>query len=397
MSPPSHRLSAIDALRGFVMVVMALDHVRDFIHRGAMTASPTDLSTTTTALFLTRWVTHICAPVFLFTAGLGAYLWASQGRRRRLQLSWFLLTRGVWFVLLELTVMRLAYNFTFAGEYPVFLIVLWVLGLCLIGLSALVWLPVPLLAAISIATIVLHHLLDPIQASQFGAFRWAWLLLHQVGVFSVAGVTAIVAYPFVPWIAVMALGYCFGPIMEQDAARRTRALTASGLAALAGFVLLRAINAYGDPQPWATQPSALFTALSFLNTTKYPPSLMFLSMTLGPAFLLLAWFDRRQIHATHPLAVFGRVPLFYFVLHFYLAHAAAVLLAFVTYGAAAWSFVFHPLPSMGGPRALFPADFGYPLWAAYVVWAVVVLVSYPACQWFATFKARHRTWWIGYL
>jgi uncharacterized membrane protein len=324
-------------------------------------------------------------------------LWASHGRRRRLELSWFLLTRGLWFVVLELTVMRLAYNFTFASEYPVFLIVLWVLGLCLIGLALLVWLPGRLLAVISLATIVLHHLLDPVQPSQFGELGWAWLLLHQVGAFTVAGVTAIVAYPLVPWIAVMALGYCFGPIVGRDAPRRQRALIAIGLAFVAAFVVLRAINAYGDPQPWRSQPSAVFTALSFLNTTKYPPSLMFLLMTLGPALLLLAWFDRRGVPGGHPIVVFGRVHLFYFVLHFYAAHVAAVLLALVTYGATAWSFVFNPVPSMGGPQALFPDDFGYPLSVAYLVWIAVVVARYPACRWFAAFKTRHRAWWIGYV
>ena len=392
----SRRIESIDALRGLVMVIMALDHVRDFVHRGAMTGSPTDLATTTPLLFFTRWITHICAPVFMLTAGMGAYLWWQRGRSRR-ELSWFLLTRGIWLIVLEVTVMRLAYNFTFSAQYPLLLIVLWALGGCMILMAALVWLPLPALAAVSLAAIGGHNLLDGVDPARLGAAAGLWTVLHQPGVVPFPGMVVFVAYPLVPWVAVMALGFCLGPIYRWDAPRRERWLLMVGTAATAAFVMLRAINAYGDPAPWSGQRSPVYTLLSFLNTTKYPPSLLFLLMTLGPALLLLAWLDRRGTRPSHPLVVFGRVPLFYFVLHFFLAHLAVLALSLLAYGTAAWAFMLNPVPSMGGPKELFPAEFGWSLGVAYLVWAMVVVALYPVCRWFAGVKARRRDWWLGYL
>ncbi len=396
-APPAARVAAIDALRGAVMIIMALDHVRDFVHRGAMSASPTDLATTTPVLFLTRWVTHLCAPTFMLTAGLGAFLWWQRGKSRG-QLSVFLVTRGVWLMLLEVTVMRVAYDFDLASPYPVFLLVLWVLGLCMVGLAALVWLPIPVLATLSLAVIVLHNGLDGVTADRFGSAAGVWNLLHQPGVFLVGGTPVLVGYPLIPWIAVMALGFCAGPLFLMERERRRRRLMAIGAVAIAWFLAERLINGYGDPVPWAVQSSPVFTVLSFLNTTKYPPSLDFLLMTLGPAFLALAWLDRPGLKSSNPLVVFGRVPLLYFVLHFYLAHLAAVLLAFAKYGASAWAFAFHRLPSMGGSAELFPPGFGDDLWVAYLVWGVIVLALYPVCRWFGELKARRREWWwLSYL
>ena len=381
----TRRVVAIDAIRGVVMVFMALDHVREFVHRGAMSYSPTDLARTTTALFLTRWVTHICAPVFMFTAGMGAFLWWQQSRTRE-QLSTFLLTRGFWLLVLELTVMRLAYNFDFSQRYPLLLLVLWALGACMIGLAALVWLPLRALAVLSIAVVTLHNCLDYVTASQFGASAGIWNLIHEAGAFRLAGATVIVGYPLVPWIAVMALGFCFGRVFLMESSLRRRYLVAIGAASTLAFVVIRALNRYGDPVPWSTQSSVIDTALSFLNTTKYPPSLAFLLMTLGPALLALAYFDLAELKPSNPLVVFGRVPLFYFVIHFYAAHATAVVLAWLRYGRASLTFAFHPVPSMGGPRELFPAGFGYDLWVVYVVWALIVMGLYPACRWFARIK-----------
>jgi uncharacterized membrane protein len=395
-APPTPRVDAIDALRGAVMIVMALDHVRDFVHRGAMSASPTDLATTTPVLFLTRWVTHLCAPTFMLTAGLGAFLWWQRGRTRT-QLSVFLLCRGAWLMLLEVTVMRVAYDFDLVSRDPVFLLVLWVLGLCMVGLAALVWLPIPALATLSLAVIVLHNGLDGVTADRFGSAAGVWNLLHQPGAFLIAWTPVIVGYPLIPWLAVMALGFCAGPLFLMERQRRRRLLVTIGAAAIVWFIAERAINGYGDPVPWATQSSPVYTVLSFLNTTKYPPSLDFLLMTLGPALLALAWLDRPDLKPSNPLVVFGRVPLFYFVLHFYLAHLAAVLLAFARYGGSARAFAFHRLPSMGGDATLFPPRFGEDLWVVYLVWGVIVLALYPACRWFGNLKARRREWWLSYL
>jgi len=393
----NRRLTSVDALRGLVMIIMALDHVRDFVHRGAMSQSPTDLATTTPLLFMTRWITHFCAPVFMLTAGMGAYFFWRNGNRTKGQLSRFLVTRGLWLIALELTLMQLAYNFNLSSSNPIFLIVLWVLGACMIVLAGLAWLPIGALTAVSIATIALHNMLDGISARSFGALAPAWMLLHQVGGFQLAGRVFIAAYSLIPWFAVMALGFCMAPIFSIEPDARRRRLLAIGAAMTAAFLALRALNVYGDPFRWVAQPTAAFTLLSFLNTTKYPPSLAFLLMTLGPAVMLVSRFDRLSFSRSNPLIVFGRVPLFYFVLHFFLAHVAIVALALARYGSGAAGFMFQPVPSMGGPPKAFPPDFGFALWVAYAVWAAIVIGAYPLCRWFAAVKERGDRWWLSYL
>jgi uncharacterized membrane protein len=390
------RLSSIDALRGVVMVIMALDHVRDFFHASALSFSPTDLTRTIPILFFTRWITHFCMPVFMFAAGMGAFLYGKRNHSRG-QLSRFLLTRGVWFIVLELTVMRLAYDFSFSLRFQFLLLILWIFGVCMIVMAALVYLPVRWLAALSLAVIVLHNCLDGIQSSRFGSGAWVWNLLHQPGAFPFAGETFLAPYPVVPWIAVMAAGYCFGQVFSFEPAVRRSLMLRIGLGSTVAFLVIRAINLYGDPAPWAHQKSAVFTVLSFLNCTKYPASLDFVLMTLGPAILLLAYFEGRNFKASNPIIVFGRVPMFYFVLHFYLIHTLAVLAAWLRYGTSAGRFTFSLLPSMGGPRDLFPTNFGYPLWVVYGVWILTVALLYPLCRWFAKVKAGRHDWWLSYL
>lgn len=392
----SSRLTSLDAWRGLIMVMMALDHVRDFVHAGAMTGSPEDLATTTPILFLTRWLTHFCAPVFMFAAGAGVFL-KLQREGSKAKLSWYLLTRGVWLVLLELTIMRLAMNFSIDLQYPVLLLVLWALGMCMVVLAALMHLPMPAIAIVSAVLILGHNAVDGVRAAQLGVWPWLWNVLHQQGVFIVGGVPVVTAYPLVPWIGVMAAGFCFGPVLRMAPPARQRVMIRSGLALIAGFVILRTFNLYGEPSHWSPQGSAAMSVVSFLRATKYPPSLIFLMMTMGPALLVLAWLDRLDWSKQHPLNVIGRVPLFYYVIHFWLIHLVASALAFVTHGSASLAWLFMPLPSMGGPAKLFPPDFGYPLWAAYVVWIAVVLMMYPLCRWFAALKARHTGWWWGYL
>ena len=388
----NRRLDSVDALRGLVMIIMALDHVRDFIHRGAMLSQqPTNLATTTPILFMTRWLTHFCAPVFMFTAGMGAYFYL-RNNRTKAHLATFLITRGVWLIVLELTVMQLLYNFGISSQYPIFLLVLYVLGACMIILAALIWLPVPWLTALSVVTIVLHHLLDSTRSTT----PW-WLLLHQQGAFAFAGRIFIAAYALVPWFAVMALGYCTAAVFSWEAGRRRRFLLRVGIAMTIAFLVVRGINVYGDPSRWAWQSSATLTVLSFLNTSKYPPSLLFLLMTLGPALIVLSWFERRDFSRGNPLIVFGRVPLFYFVLHFFAAHAAIVLMSIAKYGTSAFGFMFQPVPSMGGPLAAFPQGFGYDLWVAYAVWIAIVVLLYPVCRWFAAVKERNRSRWLSYV
>jgi uncharacterized membrane protein len=377
------RLTSIDALRGLIMILMTLDHVRDFTHRGAMPFSPTDLNRTSPILFFTRWITHFCAPVFVFTAGMGAFFWWQHGRTRT-QLSRFLLVRGPWLILLEVSVMRFAYFFHMAGGYPVLLLVLWVIGLAMVSLAALVWLPAPVLAGVSISAMALHNAFDFVKGGAPG------IVLHRPGVISLGGLSFHVGYPLIPWVFVMAAGFCF--------ARSFRRLSAPiGCVATAGFFALRALNIYGDPVRWSAQKSAAFTALSFLNTVKYPPSLLFLLMTLGPALLVLAWFERLHLAPSNPLVIFGRVPLFYFIGHFLMAHSIAVFLTFARYGARAWTFAFRPFPSMLGPGLTSPSDFGWPLWVTYAVWIAVVLILFPVYHWYAKLKATHRWDWLSYL
>lgn len=387
------RIPSVDALRGFVMIIMALDHVRDFFHVGAMTFQPEDLSRTTVALFFTRWITHICAPFFMFTAGAGAYFWFQRGHTHQ-ELSRFLWKRGLWLVVLELTVLRFILNFSLVNGL-VLLSVLWALGWSMVALGFLSRIPIRALTIFSIATIALHNLADRIPASSFGSSAWLWNILHQIGVFQVGGVPVFAAYPLIPWIAVMSAGFCFGQIFSLDPPKRQKLLTQIGLGLIAAFVVVRAINIYGDPVPWSVQENGMMV-LSFLRCNKYPPSLDFLLMTLGPAILLLSWFDRLQFSKTNPLIVFGRVPLFYFLVHFFMAHALTIPFALVQYGRA--DFVLNsPPPSLGGSATLFPPDYGYSLGVVYAVWITVVILLYPLSLWFARLKERRRDLaWLSY-
>jgi uncharacterized membrane protein len=389
------RLQSVDALRGTVMIIMALDHVRDFVSSAAMSFSPTDLSRTTPSLFFTRWITHFCAPVFAFTAGIGAFLWMRRDRTKG-QLSRFLVSRGVWLIVLELTVLRwiLFLQFGWTNQL-IILSVIWMLGLSMVVLAALIHLPTRLLAGLSILVIAGHNYFDSLQPASFGREAWLWDILHVQSVFPLHGANLLVAYPLLPWVAVMAAGYCFGPVLRWDRERRQRFLMWLGVALTVAFLVVRAGNRYGDPAPWSAQHSALFTLLSFLNCTKYPPSLQFLLMTLGPALIVMALLERVRFSDTNPLIVFGRVPFFYFALHLAVAHVFAILLGVMRYGPK--GFLLLPAPSMGSPANLFPPNYGYDLWAVYAVWIAVVVMLYPACRWYAGLKQRRRDWWLSYL
>ncbi len=393
-SPGPGRIQSVDAVRGAIMILMALDHTRDFVHSTAMSSSPTDLARTTGFLFFTRWITHFCAPVFTFTAGLGAFFWARK--KMPAQLSRFLVSRGVWLMVLEVTVLRfiLSLDVSFQGKL-IILTVFWMLGLCMVVLAALVHLPARWLIGLSIAIMAAHNLLDSVRAPRFGSAAWAWDILHQQGVFRLDGANVLVAYPLIPWVAVMAAGYCLGPVLLREPAQRQQFLIRLGLILSAGFVLLRALNLYGDPARWSVQQSALFTALSFLNCTKYPPSLDFLLMTLGPALLAMAWLEKMRLSATNPLTVFGRVPFFFFLLHLALIHGMAILLNLLRFGKQ--SFLLLPPPSMGAPRAAFPRDYGFSLMVVYAVWLAVIGLVYPACRWYSELKQRRTDWWLSYL
>jgi uncharacterized membrane protein len=375
----AERNQAIDWLRGAVMIVMALDHSRMFV------GSEVDLHTASAALYFTRWITHFCAPVFVLLAGMAAYL-HGQPLGSTGALSRYLFTRGLWLAFLEITVVRLVWML-YIGPQILVLQVIWAIGVSMMVLAGLVWLPRAAIAAITAALIAGHNLLDTVHAADLGAFRWLWLLLHEHGQLEpFSGARWFVIYPLMPWVAVMAAGYLIGPWARLPrAARRTRFLRA-GLALVAAFVVLRAINLYGDPQPWSADGGPLRALLSFLDCEKYPPSLLFLAMTLGPALCVLAWMDRPLGPWAARVAIYGRVPLLYYVMHLFLIHAAAIALAWPLLGVAA---VTHPF--VGGE------PLGYSLSAVYVVWIAVVLALYPMCRWFADVKRRSRSAWMSYL
>jgi uncharacterized membrane protein len=395
-SIPAPRIQSVDALRGAIMMLMAIDHIRDYVAQSAQQFLPTDLSRTTPAIFLTRWITHFCAPVFLLTAGLGAYLWMTRGYHSKGQLSRLLIIRGSWLIVLELTILRLIMfsQISFTAN-PVLLIILWAIGLSMIALAGLIYLPMRILLGVSIAIVALHNLLENVPAERFGRLAWLWNILYQRGLIAVDGINFRPAYPVLPWIGVMAGGYCLGTVFDWDSDRRRRFLVRLGLALSAAFIVVRAINIYGDPFRWSSQASPVFTVLSFLNVTKYPPSLDFLLMTLGPALIAMAWLEKFHFPFTNPLIVFGRVPFFYYGAHLLLAHLIAIAMNYARYGAH--SFLFLAPPSMGGPSELFPVDFGFPLWTVYAVWILVLGLLYPACLWFARLKQRRHDWWLTYL
>jgi uncharacterized membrane protein len=396
---PIRRLTSVDTLRGVVMILMALDHVRDFF--GVPGISPTNLAQTTVPLFLTRWITHICAPVFFLLTGTGAFL--SLGRKSVPELSRFLFTRGVWLILLELTVIR-CLGFQFNVDYQVtLLLVIWALGWAMIVLSALVWLPVPAILAFGIVMIVGHNLLDGVQSA-----HPLWVILHAPGfVMNRPGFVVFAPYTLIPWVGVTAVGYALGQIYRPfDSAQGTASIVEGwrperrrgflfgwGLGLTAAFLALRAINGYGDPALWTSQASGALTVVSFLNVTKYPPSLLFLLMTLGPALLILRALDGGTPRLLRPALVFGRVPLFYFLLHLPLIHLLAVIVCYAQNRAVHWMF---ESPNLGSYPFTAPPGWGWSLPVIYLLWVLVVVMLYPVCRWFALVKQRRTDAWLSY-
>jgi len=376
------RQRSIDVVRGVVMVLMALDHVRDYVSE--LRFPPEDLSRASAALFATRWLTHFCAPAFFLLAGIGVGLMLR--RRAPRDVSRFLVARGLWLVVLELVVTAIGWRFSLE-LIPFFALVLWALGWSMIVLAVLLHLPRPLLAVVAVVAIAGHNLLDGVDAQALGALAPLWHVLHQPG-FAVPGVL-LIAYPLVPWFAVMTLGMLMAPLFGWDAARRRRVLLWGGALALLAFVVLRALGGYGDPGPWSLQRSPALTVASFLNVRKYPPSLLFLLMTLGPTCLALVAAERAQGRVASWLAVYGRVPLFYYTLHIVVAHLLAMLLS------VAQGNGFRPISIMTDPAAVAPSH-GLALPGVYLTWLVVVLLLYHPCRWFGRLKSRRDWWWLRY-
>jgi len=381
----SFRIESVDLLRGAVMILMALDHTRDFL--GANTVNPIDLEHTTAPLFLTRWITHFCAPVFFLLTGTGAYL--SLRKKSKRELSRFLFTRGLWLIFLESTLFR-CLGFQFNFDYHVTLLnVLWALGWAMIVLSLLVRIPTSVTVSLGIIMIAGHNLLDSIRSS-----NPLWSMLHSPNfVLKSPQHSVFVVYTLIPWVGVTAVGHRLGLIYDWTSGRRRTFLLRAGLILVAAFVVLRGINVYGDPLRWTMQKSALFIALSFLNTCKYPPSLLFLLMTLGPALVLLCVVERKTPELLRPALVFGRVPMFYFLLHIPLIHLIAVGVCYARYGHVHWMF---ESPSISQFPITSPPGWGFSLLIVYMFWIGVVIALYPLCRWFAAVKQRRSDTWLSY-
>jgi uncharacterized membrane protein len=389
------RIASIDIIRGAVMVLMAVDHVR--VYSGLPAGGPTP------GIFFTRWITHFCAPAFVFLAGTSAFLYG----RRHQDLPRFLWTRGIWLVLLELTVIRLAWTFNLDFAHYLLAGVIWVIGWCMILLALLVRLPTVAVGMIGVLVIASHNLLDGYAGALSrtlgnDATAALWKILY-IGFWAgpirlgESGPQLWVLYSIVPWVGVIAAGYGFGSLMTAEPARRRRLCLQLGLGATALFLLLRGFNLYGDPSSWGGPAAAgrpgMPRLLSFLNTSKYPASLDFLLMTLGPTIALVPLLEHARGVVARWLIVFGKVPFFFYLLHIPLIHALAIGVSALRQGRVnPWLFTNHP---MANPPA--PEGYTWPLWQLYATWLVAVLLLYPACAWFAEVKRTRRERWLRYL
>lgn len=381
--PP--RMASVDMLRGLVIILMALDHTRDYFHSQAFLFDPTSPERTDLALYLTRWVTHFCAPTFVLLAGVSAFLQGEAGKGKA-ALCRFLWTRGLWLILLEMVVVNFGWNFTIYGFG---LQVIWALGVGMIALAGLIWLPRRAVLAIGVAIIAGHNLLGPIEPRDLGAWSPLWNVLHDPGF---VPPMVFVAYPVLPWIGVMAFGYGLAPVFTAGPERRRRTLLVLGLAMIAAFLFLRGINVYGDPRPWKDFAEPMRRAFSFFDVAKYPPSLDYLLITIGPMLALLPALERLKGPVARILDVYGRAPLMFYVAHIYLIHAA-MLLTGLAMGFRAEIFVWV----LADPSRLVAAGWGFPLWVVYVVWIAVVASLYPLCRWWGELKRTRRDWWLSYL
>jgi uncharacterized membrane protein len=397
----AQRIVSLDIMRGLVMVIMALDHTRDFFTN--LRFEPENLARTYYALFFTRWMTHFCAPLFFFLAGTGAFFY---GRRRTPQaLSRFLWTRGLWLIAIEFTVVGTAWTFLFPwGMFGV----IWALGACMVLMAAIVRMPLRWVAGFTAILIVGHDLLDPVRPKQFGSFAWVWTILHvRGGVQLPFEVRSFVLFPLVPWVAVMAAGYVFGSIYLLDGERRRKLIARIGLGLTIAFVLLRLADLYGNPPvglggvsqgDWHVQATVEKTVILFLDVEKYPPSLQYLLMTLGPCLLLLAWLDKKLDQngggsvspALSPLLTFGRVPMLFYILHLYLIHWLALVVALLSHQPIGWLL-------NGGFMFGAPDGWGYGLPFVYLMWITVVVILYFPCRWYEGVKQRRKDWWLSYV
>ena len=388
------RITSIDFLRGLVIILMALDHVRMYFGFGTWYSEPTDLATTTPLLFFTRWITHFCAPIFVFLAGTSAYLYGMK-RANVKETALFLLRRGLWLIFVELFIVNFAWTFDITYSFRI-LQVIWAIGVSMVALSALVFLPNGSILGIGALLVFGHNLLDSVTVGGSSAQDIIWYALHQPhSVFIDSTHFVNFVYPVLPWIGLMALGYGFGSLYQNDfpAEQRRRWLLSIGISATLLFIILRGFQLYGEPHPWRTQDSFVFSLMSFLNTTKYPPSLQFLLMTMGPALILLSVIEAFGNRLPKPAVVFGKVPFFFYIVHLYVIHALATLL--LVYEGRDWhQYILSARGIMSGALS----NFGLSLEAVYFVWILVILLLYPICGWYQNYRTNNPFKpWLSYL
>ncbi|HMO61066.1 MAG TPA: heparan-alpha-glucosaminide N-acetyltransferase domain-containing protein [Ferruginibacter sp.] len=392
------RIQSIDVLRGLVMVIMALDHVRDFFYKtplegaGATALDPTNLQTTYPALFFTRWITHFCAPLFVLLSGVSIYLMAQ--RKTKKQLSFFLITRGAWLMLVEIILISFAWTFKPQYNFIIFQVI-WVLGVCMFLMGLLIFLPYRALLTLGLIIFFGHNLMDlpAVSANLKGLPFWDLAYYADFAYFPLSVNRGIIfVYPFIPWLGVMLLGYCLGKwyLPGTDSRWRQQKLLQAGVALIVLFIGLRFSNWYGDPVPWAAQPRGpVYSFLSFLNLNKYPPSLLYLCVTLGGGLLVLRLFEKIQFRFAAVLNVFGRVPMLYYILHLYLIHLLTLpvfyLQGFTNADITKGFFNFRP------------DKLGFGLAGVYAVWLLVLLLLYPVCKKYNQYKSTHKQWWLSYL
>ena len=393
-SAHTNRIESIDFLRGLVMIIMALDHVRMYFGLGTWYAEPTDLATTTPLLFFTRWITHFCAPVFVLLAGTSANLYGMRKANIK-ETAGFLLTRGLWLIVVELVVVNFAWTFDITYSFRI-LQVIWAIGVSMVVTSALVFLPRVLILVTGIILVFGHNLLDSIRVRGSAMPDVIWYILHQPGSVRIDSTHLVnFVYPVLPWIGLMALGYAGGILYKTDfpAEQRRRWLFAAGICLTLLFIFLRGFNLYGEPSTWQIQTSPMFSLMSFLNTTKYPPSLHFLLMTMGPALLFLSALETIGNRLAKPVIVFGRVPFFFYIVHLYVIHALAMLL--LVYQGRDWhAYILSARGIASGTLS----SFGLGLEAVYPIWVMIVILLYPVCKWYQTYRENHPAkWWLSYL
>lgn len=384
------RIEAVDLLRGFVIILMVLDHTRDYVHPSGYGPDPLDPLTTTPLLYATRWVTHLCAPIFVFLAGASAWLQMNSGKAMPV-LSRFLFQRGCWILALELTV--IPFGWSFSVPFVWFLQVLWAIGWSMIGLAAAIRLPRAAILVLGLAIVAGHNLAANVQPEALGLFSYAWMFFFKGGLLQYHGEPRVLLlYPVLPWFGVILLGYAAGPILA--ARDRHRLHLSLGLGLIGTFLVLRLANVYGDPKPWTSMATARQTIMSFLDLEKYPPSLMFITATLGIAFLLYPLLERLPKAAAHVLLVFGSVPMFTYITHIYVMHGVAIFIRLLAGQSLDPMFdTIHDF--LIAPDAIAGTGFGLPI--VYLVWLSVIVLLYPLCRWFARIKRTRRDWWLSYL